>query len=248
MREQSLISEWKREEQRSFRGWDFSHLRDRYFEATPPWSYECMVLPLLRKSESLLDMGTGGGEKLLEFRKSFPPMVTATEGYPPNLVVARNNLEPHGVNVIEYDLARAARMPFPDESFSLVINRHEAFEASEVARILKPGGSFLVQQCVSVGDLSAVFGMEPQFTRLTLTTCVAELKHAGLTIELAQESIDPMRFTDVGAIVYFVHACPWEAPADFSVDRYRAQLLELHTGQRLSFNMRHFIIQARKAS
>ena len=37
-------------------------------------------------------------------------------------------------------------LPLPDESFDLVINRHESFDPFEVYRILKPGGLFITQQ------------------------------------------------------------------------------------------------------
>jgi len=55
-----------------------------------------------------------------------------------------------------------------------------------------------------------------------------------------------MRFTDVGAFVYYVHAVPWEVPEDFCVERYAPVLLDLHKNRRLSFNLGHFIIQAHK--
>jgi len=63
---------------------------------------------------------------------------------------------------------------------------------------------------------------------------------------MAQESMGKMRFSDVGALVYYAHATPWDFPPDFSVDRYADQLLELHRTERLTFDMGHFIIQARK--
>ena len=37
-------------------------------------------------------------------------------------------------------------LPFEDSSFSLVVSRHESYVASEVARVLRPGGLFLTQQ------------------------------------------------------------------------------------------------------
>ena len=72
MHEQDLIELWEHEEQQSFSGWNFSHLKGRYFEPAPPWSYEEIVQELLRDADSALDMGTGGGEKLLEFKDLLP--------------------------------------------------------------------------------------------------------------------------------------------------------------------------------
>ncbi len=74
------------------------------------------------------------------------------------------------------------------------------------------------------------------------------MEEAGLVIEFGEEWMGEMTFADVGALVYFAHAVPWEFPDDFSVERYAAQLLEMHRSGRLSFDMGTFIIQARKLS
>lgn len=248
MNEQDLLAQWKREEEQPFSGWDFSHLEGRYVESSPPWSYDQRVRTLLRQAHTVLDMGTGGGEKLLEFKDLLPESTFATEGWPPNIPVARANLGPHGIQVLPYDIETEARMPFAADTFDLVLNRHEAFDALEVARILKPGGVFLTQQVdgLSMASIAAVFGREPSSPHVTLAMCGEEVKQAGLSIEYAEEAMGKMTFSDVGAFVYYCHAIPWEAPEDFSVERYAPQLLGLHRSGRLSFDLGHFIIQARK--
>lgn len=250
MDERELIEQWKLEEREPFQGWDFSYLEGRYFEASPPWSYEERVRRLLGDADAVLDMGTGGGEKLLAFKEQLPPNTVATEGWPPNIVIARENLEPHGIRVVPYNIEEEERMPFADGSFSLVINRHEAFDAFEVARILRPGGVFLTQQVdgQAMADLASVFGREPSSPHVTLAVCGKEVEEAGLRIEFCEEARGEMRFRDVGALVYFANAVPWEFPDDFSVERYAAQLLELHRRGRLSFEMGYFIIEARRPS
>src|SRR5437588_12148735 len=47
-----------------FSGWNFSYITatGRMVEAPLTWSYTSKLLPMLRKAQSLLDMGTGGGE------------------------------------------------------------------------------------------------------------------------------------------------------------------------------------------
>lgn len=245
---QELLEQWKREEEIPFSGWDFAHLEGRYSDAIPPWSYEDKVRALLRNADSVLDLGTGGGEKLLEFKDALPSLTFATEGWAPNISVARRKLEPFGIQVIPYDIESDGRMLFSDHTFSLVIDRHESFDAFEVARILKPGGVFLTQQVdgQSMADLASLFGMEPQNPNVTLSICGEEVQQAGLSIEFAEESIGQMRFSDVGAFVYYAHAVPWKVPADFSVESYAPLLLEMHKTRRLSFRMGHFIIQARR--
>jgi SAM-dependent methyltransferase len=250
MQEQDLIEQWKQEEKQPFNGWDFSYLKGRFFGASPPWSYEEKVRTLLRNADSVLDIGAGGGEKLLEFKDLLPPNTLATEGWPPNILLAREHLKPYGIKLIPYGIEKDHRMPFQDNTFSLVINRHTAYDAVEVARILKSGGKYLTQQVdgQSMADLSSVFGRGAPHPHVTLAICRKELEEAGLIIEFAEESMGKMRFTDVGAFVYFAHAAPWEVPADFSVERYANVLLELHNRDMLTFDMGHFIMQAYKPS
>ncbi|MBN8635995.1 MAG: class I SAM-dependent methyltransferase [Anaerolineae bacterium] len=248
MNEHELLKQWEAEAQEPFAGWDFSHLRGRWHEDAPPWSYEALVRATLPGAESLLDMGTGGGEKLLEFRDVFPPRVMATEGYEPNMAVAAANLAPHGVQVIAYDAERDPALPFADDSLDRIINRHEAYDAAEIARVLRPGGLFCTQQVDGRDalDLYSLFGVQPAYLHITLGHLQPDLENAGLIIQAAQDWAGTMTFADVGALVYYLSAIPWNAPPDFSVPRYKDQLLALHARPRLEFTIRRFYLQAVK--
>src|SRR3981081_3736770 len=83
-----LIGRWRREEQQPFRGWDFAYLEGRMLMEQPPWlppwSYAQRAAELWRGASSVVDLGTGGGERLLELREAWPARVTATEEHPPN--------------------------------------------------------------------------------------------------------------------------------------------------------------------
>lgn len=244
-----MIARWRAEEQQPFQGWDFSYLEGRYHEEQPTWSYDRLVRDLLNGADSVLDMGTGGGEKLLEFQDALPPNTIATEGHAPNVPVARANLEPHGITVVEYDVETDQQMPFTESSFELVINRHEAYDSVEVARILRADGIFLTQQVDGrdLGDLLSIFGTESHYLHVNLEHCRQLLESAGLKIDRAQEWAGKATYKDVGALVYYLHAAPWDAPENFSVDRYANQLLRLHhEHQPLTFTIRRFFIQASK--
>ncbi len=249
MTDDELIALWQAEAEKPFTGWDFSYLQGRYHQAAPPWSYDAMVRALLPDAHAVIDLGTGGGEKLLTFKDALPPNTQATEGYAPNVPVARANLEPQGIRVTDYNIELEPRMPFDDASFDLVLDRHESFDGFEIARILQPQGVFLTQQVDGhdLDDMLALFGLEPQYTHVTLAVCGQEVNDAGLAIEHGEEWSGKMTFDDVSAFVYYLHAIPWSAPADFTVERYADLLLRLHhQRQALSFTMRRFIIQARK--
>ena len=246
-----LIEFWKSEERRPFIGWDFSYLDGRMFEEQAPWSYSTRAAERMRSASSVLDMGTGGGERLLKLRPAWPARVAATEDYPPNLKLATERLGPFGATVWNVRLFRTGPMPFADGEFELVLNRHSGFNSQEVARILAPGGIFLTQQVDGhwVQDLEAVFGASPQWPDATLANSAAWLGAAGLKILKAEEWFGKIAFSDVGAIVYYLRATPWLVPG-FTVETHLAGLLELQSrlerGEPLSFFAGKYLIEAQR--
>ena len=112
-----LLKEWKAEEIAPFTGWDFSRLSGRLIHDTPPWSYKKMARELLSSASSALDLGTSGGERLLEFKDVLPARTTATEGYRRNFVLAKKRLRPFGIEVVECNDSLQQVLPFKDEEF-----------------------------------------------------------------------------------------------------------------------------------
>jgi SAM-dependent methyltransferase len=246
-----LIETWKREEKQPFTGWDFSYLDGRMIEDQAPWSYTSRAADLMRQAASVIDLGTGGGERFLKFREVWPRKVMVTEDYPPNFRLATQRLSPLGVQVVNVPLTDYDPMPFADGEFDLVLNRHAGFNAKELARILAPGGAFLTQQIhgLWVYDLLAVFEAKPQWPEATPRKYVPQLNAAGLTITDLQEWSGQILFTDVGAIVYYLKAVPWLVP-EFSVKTHSKHLLNLQrrleSGEGLAFVARKYLIEAHK--
>jgi SAM-dependent methyltransferase len=216
-----------------FSGWDFSYIADREAQAPLRWSYVSEALLRVRKSGVVLDMETGGGEMFSRFAP-FPTKAYATEGYAPNVQLARQRLESLGVQVIQIDEEEGGPqyLPFEDQFFDLVLNRHGYYWPPELYRILRPGGVFLTQQ---VGDNNDV-GMRqllgapdavPNIDWEDLAEAVGNLKQAGFRIVKELEDIYPQRFYDVGAIVYQLKAVSWQIP-DFTVEKYFERLKEIH--------------------
>jgi SAM-dependent methyltransferase len=246
-----LIEAWKAEERQPFTGWDFSYLDGRMFEDQAPWSYSTRAAELMRQSHAAIDMGTGGGERLLKLRPAWPSRMAATEEYPPNFRLSTDRLAPLGVEVKAVRLTRTDPLPYADAEFELVLNRHSAFNSREVARILTPGGKFLTQQVDGhwAEDLEAVFATRPQWPDATLENSLAWLKAAGLQILDARDWSGHFSFADVGAIVYYLRATPWLVPG-FSVATHREGLLALQArlerGEPLAFKACKFLIEAIK--
>src|SRR5215472_10011697 len=142
-----------------FSGWDFSWLEGRRVEeGEDDWDYEERARRLIKLAASLIDLGTGGGERLSRLGP-FPPRAVATEAYGPNVSIARACLQPLGVTVMQthpgiHDTRgpqpdgrfSERRLPFPDAHFDLVLAHSSAFCPAEVFRVLCPGGMLLTAQ------------------------------------------------------------------------------------------------------
>lgn len=242
-----LLRRWKKEEQATFTGWDFSYLGDRYFEESPPWDYPSIARNLVGKSASMLDMDTGGGE-ILSSLVPFAGKAVAIEGYHPNVAVAAERLGPLGVRVFE--CSGSGPLPFDDGEFDLVLNRHGAFEAGEVARVLANGGTFLTQQ-VGAGNLEELeraFGIAPNMEH-TAANIAGHLSAAGLEVRNSREWTGKTTFADVGAVVYFLKAIPWIVEG-FGVDSHLEYLMKLQETLNesgiLAFTVSRFLIVAQK--
>ena len=60
-----------------------------------------------------------------------------------------------------------------------------------------------------------------------LAFAAAQLAAAGFQIIDQREEFPETVFRDIGAVVYYLKAVPWQIP-DFSVDTYRTRLRSLH--------------------
>lgn len=223
--------------ERPFEGWD--HSLDGRIITEEPWDFGALVDAFAADTPDLLDMGTGGGEWLS--RRRLPKRSVATEGWAPNVPVAQARLSPLGVEVVavdgapdnvaqDRDLAGGA-LPFADESFHLVVSRHESYVAQEVLRILAPGGRFTTQQVDShiARDFHRLLDeMSPPIAKFwDLNFAVWQIVKAGFTVEDQAQGAQIMRFADVGALAWYLKNLPFIIP-DFSIDRLLVKLERLH--------------------
>ena len=232
-----------------FSGWDFSFMSERWRESDLTWNYDQIVRSRFAHASSLLDMGTGGGERLSALQL-LPSLTCATEDYPPNVPVAQARLAPLGVALVE--AAPGDRLPFADGAFELVINRHSSYSPPEVYRILRPGGSFITQQVGGQNNvqLNALLGSAPfPFHDWTVANASHALAQAGLAIADQREEFPQTVFADIGAVVFYLRIISWQIPG-FSVEAYHDRLWALHQRMqeqgRLVIESHRFLIEARK--
>ncbi len=227
MEKEKLIEFWKEEENLAkIIGWDFSHLKGRWSdeENALPWDYRNVVLNYLRPEMKLLDIDTGGGEFILSLNHK-TENISVTEKYPPNYKLCKKTLSPMGITVKK---APANELPFSDESFDIILNRHGDLDAKEAFRVLKKGGYFITQQVGAYNDREFVKLLLPRaklsFPDQYLQMKSEEFEKAGFEIVEENEAYHSIRFFDVGALVWFAKIIEWEFP-NFSVEKHCENLL-----------------------
>lgn len=166
----------------SLNGWDFSKVRT--VSEGADWDFYHEVSQRCRKSDILLDIGTGGGEALLSIAEAALLLVgiDISDG---RLDAARANSESQQISNVRFLQMDAEKIDFPNAFFDVVSSRHAPIDAKEVARVLVDGGLFLTQQ-VSEDDkinIKQAFGRGQSFGIQDGTLknkYVAELRDAGL--------------------------------------------------------------------
>lgn len=142
--------------------------------------------------------------------------------------LCREKLLPLGINFKVCD--NPANIPFENEHFDMVINRHGDFNAKELYRVLKKGGIFITEQVGEDNNRDLVERVLPNtkkpFPHLNLNEQKKVFEDAGFHVIDEGEAYRPIKFYDVGAFVWFAHIIAWEFP-EFSVDRCFEHLLEM---------------------
>lgn len=122
-------------------------------------------------------------------------------------------------------------LPFPDEKFDIIINRHGACNPKEIYRILKPGGIFITEQVGALNDRNLVeqlYAVPPKqpFPKQHLDLFVREFMENNFSILDSRETFGTIRFNDTGALVWFARVIEWEFP-NFSVKNNLEQLFSI---------------------
>ncbi|MFD8572283.1 class I SAM-dependent methyltransferase [Streptomyces sp. NPDC059639] len=234
-------------------GWDFSWFEGRATEERPSWGYARLMGERLAAVGSALDLHTGGGE-VLDLAPRLPPLMAATEGWPPNVAKASRRLAPRGVVVVASP--DDAPLPFADATFELVTARHPVrADFPEIARVLRPGGTYFAQHVGpnSVFELVEYFlGPQPEEVRRGRDPQQETDRARAAGLEIVDLRAERLRieFYDVGAVVHFLRKVVWMVPG-FTAEAYEPQLRALHErigteGPFVAHSARH-LIEARKA-
>jgi len=95
-------------------------------------------------NSTILDLGTGGGEKVLN---NFPKVkeIVGTDFSPNMIETAKNNLKKSEKNYIEFRVMDNLNMDTPDNYFDIVVARHTVISAKQIYKTLKKGGKLLLR-------------------------------------------------------------------------------------------------------
>lgn len=154
-----------------------------------------------RPDDRALDIATGGGHTALALAP-LVAVVTATDLTPEMLAAAQQLARERSVTNVTFEPADAERLPFPDTAFDIVTSRiaphhfpaPDAFVA-EAARVLKPGGRFVLDDNMPPDDSELADFMnrfeawrDPSHVRaLTRNEWTRLIEAAGLTVTAVTE-------------------------------------------------------------
>lgn len=152
-----------------------------------------------------LDVATGGGHTALALAPLFARVV-ASDLTPRMLESAAEHARQVGAQNVEFHTADAESLPFPNDSFDLVSCRiapHHFADVgrfvAEVARVLRPGGVFLLEDSVAPEDSAASDFLnrieklrdETHVRTLSESEWREQIQGAGLNLEQAARFLKP---------------------------------------------------------
>ena len=125
------------------KNWDFSMINYEKESLTDFDLYD-LLKENTNSSSRLLDLGTGGGEKVLKY---FPDCaeIIATDFSEEMINTANESLKRSGKNNITFRTMDNLNMDTPDEYFDVVVARHTCIDAKQIYKTLKNGGNLLLR-------------------------------------------------------------------------------------------------------
>ena len=144
--------------------WDFS-MFDIETENLTKWDLYEILEKLSNKNSKILDLGTGGGEKVIE---RFPECseILGTDYSKSMIETANKNLKISKRKNIAFRVMDNLKMNVPNEYYDIVVARNTVTDPNQIYKCLKPGGYLLIHgvdkdDCWS---LKMIFGKGQDYT------------------------------------------------------------------------------------
>jgi ubiquinone/menaquinone biosynthesis C-methylase UbiE len=234
-----------------YNGWDFSRVTS--ISEGETWTFFDEVTKRCKKTDLLLDIGTGGGEALLSIADValFLVGIDQSEGM---IQSATANLKKSNKANIRFIQMEAENMAFPEFFFDVVTCRHSEFDANEVSKVLANDGIFLTQQVSKNNklNLKQAFGRGQGFGTdrgSLLDKYLTELAVAGFHDIQSFEFDATEYFQTYEDLVFFLKYTP--VIPNFGQSEHDFEILHKfiesnQTAKGIRTNMERFMIVARK--
>lgn len=139
--------------------WSFDEFKIETEEFTNWDMYEILKNSTNEESK-VLDLGTGGGEKVLEFYPTYLKEVIGIDFSKGMIETANKNLEKSGRKNISFKFMNNLKLDFEDEYFDVVVARNTVTNPEEIYRVLKPNGKLIIHgvDMFDCHELKLIFG------------------------------------------------------------------------------------------
>ncbi len=169
--------------------WDFDQIKYKTEKQTA-WDFYEKIKEYTNKDSICLDLGTGGGEKVLKY---YPEVkkIYATDFSSQMINTAKENLKAYPNKNIEFMQMDNLNMTFEGEIFDLISARHTVIDAKQIYKALKPNGVLVIEGVdqKDCWELKTLFGRGQAFNdKNPISKCDYEaIKNAGFSkIELIE--------------------------------------------------------------
>ena len=144
--------------------WDFSKFEIET-ESLTKWNFYEILNKLANKDSKILDLGTGGGEKVLRF---FPECkeILATDFSEGMIETANKNLKESGKKNITFRVMDNLKMDVPNDYFNIVVARNTVTDPKQIYKCLKKNGYLLIHGVdkADCWSLKVLFGRGQAYT------------------------------------------------------------------------------------
>lgn len=208
--------------------WNFSQIKCKVKKLTD-WNYYEKIKENTNEKSLCLDLGTGGGEKVLE---KYPDvgMIIATDFSKEMIKTAKENLKAYPNKKVKFVCMDNLKMTFPKEIFDLVSARHTCINTKQIYDCLAEDGTLVIQGVdqKDCWEIKEIFGRGQAYND---KTAISELdykaiKEAGFTkIERFEVLEDEYYETEEDLMVLLLKTpilndCSEEFPEKFSHRNY----------------------------
>lgn len=131
----------------------------KYYEKIKDWNFDMFKIEsevltnwdlyeelrkVTNKNSKILDLGTGGGEKVLKYYPECKEIL-GTDFSPSMIETANKNLIESKRKNITFRLMNNLKIDTPDEYFDVVVARHTVTDPKQIYKTLKKGGYLLIR-------------------------------------------------------------------------------------------------------